>query len=55
MAELVAQGLTNREIAAALHLSERTIENHTSHVLHRLDLRNRAEVTAWVLSRAPRN
>ena len=53
VARLVAQGLTNREIAGLLRLSERTVENHTSHILNKLGLRNRSEVTAWVLNRRP--
>jgi DNA-binding CsgD family transcriptional regulator len=53
VASLVAQGLTNREIADLLRLSERTVENHASHILNKLDLRNRSEVTAWVLNQRP--
>ncbi len=39
---LLAQGLTNREIAAALLLSHRTIERHVGGILHKLELPNRA-------------
>jgi predicted ATPase/DNA-binding CsgD family transcriptional regulator len=53
VASLVAQGLTNRQIAELLRLSERTVENHASHILNKLGLRNRSEVTAWVLNRRP--
>ena len=35
LAELVARGMTNREVAAALFLGERTVETHLSHGLHR--------------------
>ncbi len=48
MAELVAKGSTNREIAARLCLSERTAQNHVQHILTKLDLANRSQVTAWV-------
>ena len=41
--ELVAQGATNREIAAALHLSPHTIKEHTSSLYRKLQARNRAE------------
>jgi two-component system response regulator DesR len=40
---LVAQGATNREIAAALHLSPHTIKEHTSSLYRKLHARNRAE------------
>lgn len=48
VAELVAQGLTNREIAARLYLSERTAENHVQHLLTKLDLPNRSQIAVWV-------
>ncbi|MBA3266589.1 MAG: response regulator transcription factor [Nocardioidaceae bacterium] len=51
VAELVAQGLTNREIAARLYLSERTAENHVQHILTKLDLRNRSQIATWISSR----
>jgi two-component system response regulator DesR len=40
---LMAGGSTNREIAAALHLSPHTIKEHTSALYRKLDVRNRAE------------
>lgn len=46
VAELVTDGLTNREIAGLLFLSERTVENHVSSILHRLDVPNRAAAAA---------
>ncbi len=36
VASLVAQGLSNRQIATRLHLSERTVENHVTHILTKL-------------------
>lgn len=48
VARLVSSGLTNREIAARLHLSHRTVDMHVSHVLRRLDCRSRAEVVRKV-------
>ena len=44
VAALVAEGKTNREVAAALFLSERTVEGHLSHVFGKLGIRHRAEV-----------
>ncbi len=41
--ERVAAGATNREIAAALHLSPHTIKEHTSALYRKLEVRNRAE------------
>lgn len=52
VAELVAQGLTNREIAAQLHLSERTAQNHVQHILTKLDLPNRTQIAIWITSRS---
>jgi DNA-binding NarL/FixJ family response regulator len=40
---LLADGLTDREIAASLTVSPRTVETHVSSVLHKLGARNRAE------------
>ncbi len=46
---LVAQALTNREIATRLVLSERTVETHVRSVLAKLGLRTRTEIAAWSL------
>ncbi|MEO3855580.1 response regulator transcription factor [Acrocarpospora sp. B8E8] len=46
---LVAAGLANREIAERLVVSERTVETHVSHVLGKLGLANRTQLTAWAL------
>jgi DNA-binding CsgD family transcriptional regulator len=44
VATLVAEGKTNREVAAALFLSDRTVEGHLSHVFGKLGIRHRTEV-----------
>jgi DNA-binding CsgD family transcriptional regulator len=44
VAELVAEGRTNRETAAALFVSERTVEGHLSRVYAKLGVRSRAEL-----------
>jgi non-specific serine/threonine protein kinase len=49
VAALVASGLTNRAIAARLVITERTAANHVEHILAKLGLRNRAQITAWVI------
>ena len=40
----VAQGLTNRQIAALMHISERTAESHVQHILGKLGLANRTHI-----------
>ena len=48
VSELVALGLTNREIAAVLHVEEDTVKKHVSHALAKLGQRHRAELAvAW--------
>jgi predicted ATPase/DNA-binding CsgD family transcriptional regulator len=48
VAELVAQGLTNREIAAALGISEKTAATHVQNILNKLGVGSRAGIAAWV-------
>lgn len=49
IATLVVQGITNSEIARRLVLSERTVEMHVSHALHKLGLATRTELAAWAI------
>ncbi|MGB8383236.1 MAG: AAA family ATPase [Dermatophilaceae bacterium] len=51
VADLVAQGMTNREIATRLYLSERTAQNHVQHILDKLTLANRSQIAVWVQER----
>ena len=44
VAELVTRGRTNREVAAALFLSEKTVESHLSHIYAKLEVRSRTEL-----------
>jgi DNA-binding CsgD family transcriptional regulator len=50
VASLVAEGKTNREVAAALFLSERTVEGHLSHVYGKLRVRSRTELARVLAS-----
>ena len=47
VASLIGRGLTNKQIAAALFVSERTAENHVQHILLKLDFSNRSQIAAW--------
>lgn len=51
VARLVADGLSNKEIAAELNLSIRTIEGHISNILSKKGWSNRVEIARHVLSR----
>lgn len=52
VADLVAEGLTNRAIAARLHLSARTVERHVEHILTKLEFTSRAQIAVWVVERS---
>jgi DNA-binding CsgD family transcriptional regulator len=47
VARLVAEGLTNRQIAERLVISERTAENHVQHILTKLGFATRSQIAAW--------
>ena len=55
IASLVAKGLTNGQIAEAVHISTRTAENHVQHILTKLGFQNRSQVAVWAsqLDQAP--
>jgi NarL family two-component system response regulator LiaR len=48
---LVAQGLSNREIADHLSISEATVRTHVSHILAKLELSSRTQATLYALRR----
>jgi predicted ATPase/DNA-binding NarL/FixJ family response regulator len=48
VAELVAQGLTNRQIAERLVIAERTVEGHVERVRNKLNVRSRTQVAASI-------
>ena len=51
VAVLVARGLTNRQIAQELMLSEHTVISHVRNILKKLNLRSRTQLTLWVTER----
>jgi DNA-binding NarL/FixJ family response regulator len=53
VARLVAQGLSNPEIAQRLYLSPRTVTTHLQNMYGRLELRSRAALTRYVLEELP--
>jgi pimeloyl-ACP methyl ester carboxylesterase len=50
VAALVAEGLTNREVAERLHITERSAESHLERIRLRLGFRSRAQVAAWYVA-----
>jgi DNA-binding CsgD family transcriptional regulator/tetratricopeptide (TPR) repeat protein len=47
VASLVAEGLTNREIAARLVLAPKTVSAHVEHILTKLGMARRSQIAAW--------
>jgi DNA-binding CsgD family transcriptional regulator len=47
VARFVREGLSNREIAERLVISERTAEGHVQHIMDKLGFRSRAQIAAW--------
>lgn len=48
--ELVAEGLTNKEVGERLHLSEKTVKHYMTQVLDKLQVRNRVEAVSKLRS-----
>ena len=49
--KLVAEGMTSKEIAATLVISEKTVERHRANVLEKLGLRDRVDLTRYAIRR----
>jgi len=47
--ELVARGLTNQEIAQALTISKRTVDNHVSNIFTKTGAKNRVALLNWAM------
>jgi DNA-binding NarL/FixJ family response regulator len=48
IAELVATGASNKDIAVRLVTSPRTVESHVAHILTKLGFKTRAQIASWV-------
>jgi pimeloyl-ACP methyl ester carboxylesterase len=53
VAALVADGLTNRQVAERLSITERSAESHVERIRLRLGFRSRAQVAAWYVATGP--
>ena len=53
VAALVADGLTNRQLAERLGITERSAESHVERIRLRLGFTSRAQVAAWYVARTP--
>jgi predicted ATPase/DNA-binding NarL/FixJ family response regulator len=51
VARLVARGLSNKQIAAELSISQRTVEGHVEHILAKLGFGSRTQIADWVEQR----
>ncbi|MEU6587236.1 protein kinase [Nocardia sp. NPDC046763] len=52
VADLIAQGFTNKQIAAKLVISQRTAQGHVEHILTKLGFTSRAQIAAWIAADA---
>jgi DNA-binding NarL/FixJ family response regulator len=52
--DLIAEGMTNREIGAQLYLSEKTVKHHVSDILAKLGMTRRVEAAAFAIRRDAR-
>ena len=55
VAGLIAEGLSNREIARRLVITETTVEVHVKHIFSKLGFRSRAQVAVWAAAQAQRD
>jgi predicted ATPase/DNA-binding CsgD family transcriptional regulator len=52
VAKLIADGMSNKDIATRLVISQRTAEAHVEHILTKLDFERRAQIAAWIRAEA---
>jgi DNA-binding CsgD family transcriptional regulator len=55
VAALVARGISNRAIAAALVVSERTVESHVANILGKLGVTSRTQIALWAMAQGQRD
>ena len=48
VAGLVAEGLSNKQIATRLFISERTVTTHVGNILNKLGFDSRVQIASWV-------
>jgi predicted ATPase/DNA-binding CsgD family transcriptional regulator len=48
IAGMIAQGMSNRDIASALVIAQRTVEGHVEHMLRKLGFGSRSQIAAWI-------
>ncbi|RSM85136.1 DNA-binding response regulator [Kibdelosporangium aridum] len=53
--DLIAEGMTNRQIAAQLYLAEKTVKNYVSSLLHKLGFERRTEAAVYATRRRDEN
>ena len=53
VSRLIAQGLTNRQIARVLAITEKTVGSHIDHIMTKLDLRSRTWIAVWATQHGP--
>lgn len=46
--EMIAKGMTNRQIGEEMHLSDKTVKNYVSSLLHKLEVSRRSEAAAYI-------
>ena len=51
VAALIAEGMTNVEIAKRLHIADRTADAHVEHIRNKLGLRSRSQIAVWAHER----
>jgi non-specific serine/threonine protein kinase len=52
VARYISDGFTNRQIAASLHIAERTVDSHVGNILRKLELSSRTQIAAWEIRQA---
>jgi DNA-binding NarL/FixJ family response regulator len=53
VAGLVAEGMSNGQIAASLVISVRTVETHVQHIMDKLGCSTRTQIAAWSVGSSP--